>query len=148
MQARGTLPFGLPIEVLSDEKKISLQITGSENLVVNGDKIKLRELFMNLLDNAIRNTPQTGKINISIGRQDNYALVTVSDTGVGIPEEDIPYLFKRYSRVNQSHSRKDGGAGLGLAICKRIVDLHQGRIEVKSILGKGSTFSVFLPLIE
>jgi heavy metal sensor kinase len=136
------------VQVISDEKKINIQLEGPENLVLRGDKMRLRELFLNLLDNAIYYTPPVRKITVSLSKQGNYALVSVRDTGIGIAEDSIPNLFKRFYRIDKSRSQNEGGSGLGLAICKRIVDLHYGKIEVESEVGKGSTFSVYLPLLN
>lgn len=136
------------IRVLCDEKGIDLTLTGLDSLVVNGDGSRLRELFLNLLDNAIRYTPRGGKITISFGQQGEYAYIEVKDTGIGIPEEDMPHLFKRFYRADKARSRSEGGAGLGLAISQRIAELHGGRIEVRSKVREGSTFTVLLPLIS
>jgi signal transduction histidine kinase len=101
---------------------------------------------MNLLDNAIRYTPAPGMVSISSRREGQMAVVAVRDTGLGIPAEDMPFIFERFYRVDKSRSRAQGGTGLGLAICKHIAEAHGGKIEVESEVGAGSTFSVWLPL--
>jgi signal transduction histidine kinase len=101
---------------------------------------------MNLLDNAIRYTPTPGTISVSLRREEQMAVVAITDTGVGIPAEDIPFIFERFYRVDKSRSRAEGGSGLGLAICKHIVEAHGGKVEAESQVGVGSTFSVWLPL--
>jgi len=134
------------IEVLCQEKGLSLQLGQMQDLVVKGDAARLRELFMNLLDNAIRYTPAPGTVSLSLRREGQMAVVAITDTGVGIPAEDIPFIFERFYRVDKSRSRAEGGTGLGLAICKHIAEAHGGKIEVESQVGAGSTFSVWLPL--
>jgi heavy metal sensor kinase len=133
-------------EVLCQEKGLSFQLGQTQDLVVKGDEARLRGLFMNLLDNAIRYTPAPGTISVSIRREGQMAVAAVKDTGIGIPAEDIPFIFERFYRVDKSRSRAEGGTGLGLAICKHIAEAHGGKIEVESQVGAGSTFSVSLPL--
>jgi heavy metal sensor kinase len=134
------------VEVLCQEKGLSFQLGQPQDLVVKGDEARLRELFMNLLDNAIRYTPARGTVSVSLRREDQMAVVAITDTGVGIPAEDIPFIFERFYRVDKSRSRAEGGTGLGLAICRHIAEAHGGKIEVESQVGAGSTFSVWLPL--
>ncbi len=126
--------------------RLSFQLGQTQDLLVKGDEARLRELFMNLLDNAIRYTPAPGTVSISLHREGQMAVVAVKDTGVGIPAEDIPFIFERFYRVDRSRSRAEGGTGLGLAICRHIAEAHGGKIEVESHVGAGSTFSVWLPL--
>jgi len=133
------------IEVLCQEKGLSFQLGHMEDVVIKGDEARLRELFMNLLDNAIRYTPSQGVVSVSLRREGQMAVVAITDTGVGIPAEDIPLIFERFYRVDKSRSRDEGGSGLGLAICRYIAEAHGGRIEVESQVGVGSTFSVWLP---
>jgi heavy metal sensor kinase len=134
------------VEVLCKEKGLSLQLGKTKDLVVNGDEARLRELFMNLLDNAISYTPAPGTVSVSFRREGQMAVVAITDTGIGIPAEDIPFIFERFYRVDKSRSRAEGGSGLGLAICRHIAEAHGGKIEVESQVGAGSTFSVWLPL--
>lgn len=115
-----------------------------DDLVVKGDRYFLEQAFINLLENAVNYTDK-GKIEIRLIRGLDYAEIAFSDTGIGIPPDDLARIFERFYVVDKSRSRKTGGSGLGLAIVKHIVNLHQGKIEVKSELGKGSTFTVFLP---
>jgi signal transduction histidine kinase len=109
-----------------------------------GQPAMLRRLFFNLIDNAIQYTPSQGEIWISLATCKQYTEVKIRDTGVGIPPEDQEKIFDRFYRVDPSRSRTKG-YGLGLAISKSIVELHHGRITVRSALGKGSTFTVTLP---
>jgi heavy metal sensor kinase len=135
-------------ELLCREKGIQFQLGSMGNLVVRGDRTKLKGLFLSLLDNAIRYTPGGGTVSISLTREGEMAVVAFRDTGIGIPPEHIPRIFERFYRVDASRSRAEGGSGLGLAICQYIAKAHNGRIEVESRVGEGSTFSVFLPLSE
>jgi heavy metal sensor kinase len=138
--------LGTDVEVLCQEKGLSFQSGQTQDLVVKGDEARLRELFMNLLDNAIKYTPAPGTVSVSLRREGQMAVVAITDTGVGIPAEDIPFIFERFYRVDKSRSRAEGGTGLGLAICRHIAEAHGGKIEVESQVGAGSTLSVWLPL--
>lgn len=112
-----------------------------------GDQDWLKRMLMNLLQNAMRYTDKGGQVTVNLetsGR--GLARLTVSDTGVGIPEESVPHIFDRFYRVDKSRSRAAGGVGLGLSIVKAIVDAHKGKIEVTSKLEKGTTFAITLPL--
>jgi signal transduction histidine kinase len=110
--------------------------------------MKLRQLFLNILDNAIRYTPSGGAVSSTLVRKNGFALVSISDTGMGIPAEDLPYIFDRFYRVDKARSRAEGGLGLGLAIANSVAKLHGGSIEVESQVGKGSTFHITLPLSD
>jgi len=134
------------VEVLCQEKGLSFQLGQTQDLVVKGDEARLREMFMNLLDNAIRYTSAPGTVSLSLRREGQMAVVAITDTGIGIPAEDIPFIFERFYRVDKSRSRAEGGSGLGLAICQHIAEAHGGKIEVESQVEVGSTFSVWLPL--
>ena len=133
-------------EILCRDKGLEFHSDRMETILVSGDRAKLRELFLNLLDNAIRYSPDGGKISLTLRRAEESAVISIADIGIGISEEDIPYIFERFYRVDKARSRVENGAGLGLAICKYIAEIHGGRIEVISRLGEGSTFSVWLPI--
>jgi signal transduction histidine kinase len=134
------------VEALAMDKGIKFTVDAQENLVVNGDKVKLRQLFINILENAVRYTPSEGNVSISLMRKDSNAFVAISDTGIGIPPEHLPHIFERFYRVDKARSRADGGVGLGLAIAKYIAESHKGNIAVESEVGKGTTFTVSIPL--
>jgi len=112
---------------------------------VLGDGNRLREVIQNLLDNAVQYTPAGGCIRVHAASNDGAVVVAVSDTGTGIPQSDRERIFERFYRVDNARSREVGGTGLGLAIAKHLVEAHNGRIEVVSEIGHGSTFSVRLP---
>jgi heavy metal sensor kinase len=127
-----------------EEKQLIFQKDIAKDIVVEGDVTRLREVFLNLVDNAIRYTPPRGSITISAVKQNSSAAVTIKDTGTGISPEHLPHIFDRFYRVGNSEDYR--GSGLGLAICKCIAEMHQGRIEVESRVGEGSSFTVVLPL--
>jgi signal transduction histidine kinase len=133
------------VQAESTEKEIGIHFEpGEEPTFVWGQPTMLRRLFFNLVDNAIRYTPSRGEIWIFLATGKRYTQVDIRDTGVGIPAEDQEKIFNRFYRVDASRSQTKG-YGLGLAICKSIVELHHGSITVRSALGKGSTFTVILP---
>jgi signal transduction histidine kinase len=109
------------------------------------DAQKIYQVLLNLLDNAIKYSDPGARVDICVLEDPDFVTVRVSDTGVGIPEDDLPNLFDRFYRVNKDRSRATGGSGLGLAISKQIVELHGGRLSVSSEVGVGSTFDVWLP---
>jgi signal transduction histidine kinase len=114
--------------------------------MVQGDPARLKQVVVNLLDNAIKYTPGGGRVRLTVRREQGYALLEVADNGVGIPAEALPHVFKRFFRVDSSRSRGQGGAGLGLAIVKSICSAHGADIEVISTVGAGSTFRLRQPL--
>lgn len=115
---------------------------------VLGDRERIHQVLFNLLDNAVRFTPEGGKVTVSASRVDGRCAVRVTDTGPGIPEEHLPRLFERFYRADTARSRDDGGTGLGLAICRSVVEAHGGRIWAESEVGKGSVFTFELPAVE
>jgi two-component system phosphate regulon sensor histidine kinase PhoR len=116
-----------------------------EPLVVRGSRDELRSAFSNLVSNAIRYTPAGGRIELRWRARDDEAVFEVQDTGIGVAPEHVPRLTERFYRVDKSRSRETGGTGLGLAIVKHVLLRHQGRLEIVSQLGRGSTFSAILP---
>jgi len=138
--------LGTDVGVLCRDKGLDFQLDLKEGLVVSGDPVRLRVMFLNLLDNAIRYTPSGGTISLSLFREDQLAGVAISDSGIGIPPEDLPHVFDRFYRVDKARSRAESGSGLGLAIARHITEIHGGKIEVQSQVGSGSTFRILLPL--
>ncbi|MGE5381586.1 MAG: sensor histidine kinase [Methylocystaceae bacterium] len=123
------------------DKNLRLELISPANLPnVSADEDLIGQVLINLLDNAIKYTPRDGIITIRIKVQDNMVVTRVTDSGVGIPEENQGRLFERFYRVDKARSRELGGTGLGLSIVKHIVDSHGGTVEVQSQVGKGSTF--------
>lgn len=134
------------VQHLADTKGIQLKVDIADNLgVLQGDEGKIQSMVMNLVGNAIKFTPENGRVTISARRAGCELVINVSDTGLGIPKEALPKIFDRFYRVHRP-GKQIKGTGLGLAIVKEIVNMHGGRIEVESELDKGSTFTVFLPL--
>lgn len=148
--------FDSVLETLSkvaEKKKISLNAVVPDELFMEGDEDKLRQIFMNLLSNAINYTHDGGNVKITVvngHKPDGTEMVifTVSDTGMGIPRKDLPRIFERFYRVDKARSRSSGGTGLGLSIVKHLVELHRGTITVESDLGIGSSFILELPLLQ
>ena len=132
------------IRPLAAERGIQIR-TELEPARTTGDDELLSQVITNLLTNAIHYNKERGEILVATKVESNEVILRVSDTGIGISESDLPHLFKRFYRADKSRARADGRSGLGLAICKAIVDAHGGRIEVSSEAGKGATFTVRLP---
>ncbi len=112
---------------------------------IRGDSNRLGEVLQNLLDNAVQYTPAGGRITVRAARPEGQVVISVSDTGIGIPQADQERIFERFYRVDAARSREVGGTGLGLSIARHLVEAHGGRITVESEVGRGSTFSVYLP---
>lgn len=112
---------------------------------MTGNETELVRLFRNLLDNAVRYTPPSGRVTMSARLCDGNVEVTVEDSGTGIAPEHLPHLGERFYRVDTSRTRLDGGTGLGLSICKSIVAAHGGAMTIESVVGAGSTVRVTLP---
>jgi signal transduction histidine kinase len=134
---------------LAETKKLSIEIEGQdESLLVYGSILRLEQAATNLIGNAIKFTPPTGKITIRLHRDGQLACMSVQDMGPGIPAEMRPRLFEKFSRLGQAKTLSQEGHGLGLAIVKSIVDAHKGKIWVESEVGRGSTFVIALPIVE
>jgi signal transduction histidine kinase len=130
-------------------KEISLSIDLPDNLpLVNIDRQRVNQVLHNLLENAVAHTRKGGTITVAAAKQGDWVEISVSDTGEGIPAEDLPNIFERFYRVDRSRARATGGSGLGLTIARRLVEAHGGQITVQSELGKGSRFSFTLPIAE
>jgi len=117
-----------------------------EELSIRGDVYRLSQLLGNLIDNAIKYTPDGGTITLSLFRDGDWARMEVADTGAGIAPEHLPHIFDRFYRVGKARTRARGGSGLGLAIVRGIAEQHGGKVTVTSDSGKGSTFTVWLRL--
>ena len=131
--------------LIADSKKINLLSNVTDDIHILGDKKLLNRLFSNLLDNAIKYTPQGGLVYITVEEIRNGTSIIIEDTGIGISKDHSDKIFDRFFRSDSSRSRETGGAGLGLSIAKNIIELHNGKINVKSTLGVGSAFIVTLP---
>jgi heavy metal sensor kinase len=130
---------------LAEAKGITLQVKAAGHPEVAGDAAQLRQVFYNLLDNAIKYTPAGGKVEARVEATPPGALVTVRDTGIGIPREHLPHVFERFYRADRARSRAEGGTGLGLSIARSIVAAHGGDVVLASAPGEGTTCTVVLP---
>lgn len=133
------------VESLAKRKKITITYIGADSLI-KGSKDRLRELFIILFDNAIKYSSPKSTVNVTNTQSKKYNIVTVSDNGIGIDEKDMPHIFDRFYRADLSRSKANvAGYGLGLSIAKKVVDIHNGKIQVTSKPNKGTTFTVILP---
>jgi heavy metal sensor kinase len=140
--------LGADMDVLAREKGLNFNLGTIENVTVQGDKVKLRQMLLNIISNAIKFTPKGGNISTTLIKQKDKAIVTVTDTGIGIAPDHLPLIFERFYRVDKARSRSEGGSGLGLAIANQIAQAHKGKIEAESEVGKGSTFRLILPIVN
>ena len=136
---------GRDAQLLAGQRRLEIRAWAEDHLPVAGDPVRLRQLLVALLDNAVRYTPDGGRIEIEGRRADGRVEVRVSDTGPGIPPEHLPRVFERFYRVDPSRSRSRGGTGLGLPIARGIAEAHGGSLRAESKQGKGTTFIVSLP---
>jgi two-component system phosphate regulon sensor histidine kinase PhoR len=131
----------------AQDKNITLQVTMEDHLpLMNANKSSMEAMFINLISNAIKYTPSDGKVSIELGKNGQYIQFKVSDTGIGIEDKDIPRIFDKFYRERSERTKNITGTGLGLSIVKGVVDAHYGSIHVESEVGKGTTFSVLLPI--
>ena len=149
-------PQNVQLDQLCQEavKRIA-PIAGKKNIAIEsnlapfsavGDPVKLEQVFFNIVDNAVKYTDQGGTVKVRLRPSGEWALVEISDNGIGIPQKDLPHIFDRFYRVDKARSRDTGGTGLGLSIVDKIVKMHGGRIDVTSREGEGTTFSIYLPI--
>lgn len=157
---RGSLPFEFRMidlasivaptidahTALIESKGIELHAEVEEGITVIADADRLRQAIGNLLSNAARYTPAGGQVKVQLRRQDKEAVLTVSDTGIGIAEEDLAHVFDRFWRADEARASATGGLGVGLAVTKEIVDRHRGSIWARSERGEGATFEIRLPI--
>ena len=144
--ARLTAATADQMSLLAEDKNIQVTCAAAEPVWVEGDQARLKQVVVNLLDNAIKYTLKGGAVALTVNTIDSNAVLEVADNGVGIPPEALPRVFDRFFRVDKARSRELGGAGLGLSIVKSICTAHHGRVEARSTPGQGSRFRVELPL--
>jgi two-component system OmpR family sensor kinase len=133
------------LQVIAGSRKVEFDF--SEGIVGDYEADKIKQVILNLFNNAVQHTdPQTGRISLKLEQSNQNAELSIQDNGPGIPPEHLPHIFDRFYRADSSRTRQYGGAGLGLAISKSIVDAHRGKISVESEIGKGTIFHVSLPL--
>lgn len=131
------------------EKSVEVKVTEVDQVCIMGDVDRLKQLLLNLISNAIKYTPDGGTVDVSLSKKNGWGYLKISDTGMGIPAEDLPYIFDRFYRVDKARARDHSGqgAGLGLAIAKWIAQAHGGNIDVMSKVGEGTTFTIILPIL-
>ncbi|PAK54202.1 two-component system histidine kinase PnpS [Paenibacillus sp. 7541] len=142
------------MRAVAEKKRITLDVDVSEELFLEGDEDKLRQIFVNLISNSVNYTQEGGKVEVTArekpggDNQDDMIEIVVKDSGIGIPKKDLPRIFERFYRVDKARSRGSGGTGLGLSIVKHLVEQHHGRISVDSEVGVGSSFMIELPILQ
>ena len=131
----------------SERKRITLKFNSTEDeIILYLDRDKIEKIITNILSNAFKFTPEGGRIEVTLGKDDKYVNTIISDTGIGIPKEKMLKIFDRFYQVDGSHTREQEGTGIGLSLTKELIDLHKGKIEVESEESKGTTFIISIPL--
>ncbi len=134
------------LALMTEKRRQELKLQISDNCEMNADCAKLTQVVYNILENAVKYTPEGGQIRVRLIRSGRNAILTITDNGPGIPKDDLPHIFDRFYRVDKARSRETGGTGLGLSIVNQLVLMHGGTVSVQSEEGKGSTFTVELPI--
>jgi two-component system, OmpR family, sensor histidine kinase CiaH len=142
---RGLITQATP---LADERGVLLRPDLNGGVRVDADLVRVRQLLLILIDNALSHTPSGGEVSVGVARENGRAHVIVTDTGEGIPTSDLPHIFERFYRADKARTRENGGSGLGLAIAKWIVEAHKGDIAVTSAEGRGTEVAISLPAID
>lgn len=130
---------------IAHKKNIDLSLTSSNKIQIQLDQEKMQQCLLNIIGNAVKYTPDDGRVWVELDENKDHIFIKVNDTGIGIPEKDLPFIFDRFYRVDEARARKTGGTGLGLAISQQIIQLHQGTISVTSELGVGTQVVITLP---
>ena len=137
------------LEPIAEKANVKLSLDAFRPVTAEVDETKLTLALTNIIENAIKyNKPEGGWVRISLNADRKYFFVTIADSGIGIPEDDVDNIFERFYRVDKSHSREIGGTGLGLAIAKSAIAMHHGAVRVSSTYGEGTTFSIRIPLMH
>ena len=134
------------LKMLGRERGVDITVEG-DDIVVLADPEYIRLVVVNLIENAVKHSGEGTTVHVLLETAGDEVRLSITDTGPGIPEEDQPHVFDRFYRVDRARSKKSGGSGLGLAIAREIVTAHDGRVELKSKPGHGSTFSIILPVV-
>ena len=132
----------------AEKKTIALHLDADDALIIKADEVKLKQVFINIIENAINYSYEQSKIEITAFEDNGNAQITVKDYGIGIPQEDLSHVTERFYRVNKARSRADGGSGLGLSIVEQLLKQLQGKIEIESEVEKGTIVKITLPLME
>ncbi|MEJ2427316.1 MAG: heavy metal sensor histidine kinase [Deltaproteobacteria bacterium] len=136
------------MKVVADDRYVSLQTASLEAISIQGDREHLRRLLLNLVDNGIKYTPEGGRVTLSLQSDGEWAAMRISDTGIGLSEDEQERIFTRFYRAVEARSQREGGAGLGLCIALSIAKAHGGQIQVESTPGQGSSFKLLLPKLQ
>jgi signal transduction histidine kinase len=132
----------------ADSKGIQFISSFDEQIIVEGNEEKLKQIFINIIENAIRYSNNDSNISILTKMMKDNAVIEITDRGIGIPAKDLPYITERFYRVNKGRSRADGGSGLGLSIVEQLVKQHNGSLTIQSEVGNGTTVSINIPVME
>ena len=130
------------------KQNITLECSLENEMKTIGDGERLTQVVINLISNALKYNKKDGAVYVNGAVEDKMAVISVRDTGIGIPESDLPRIFERFYRVDKARSRERGGTGLGLAIAKEITEQHGGSMSISSVYGEGTTLTMKLPLFE
>lgn len=136
--------IGMMLSTRMQAKQISFEMDVPDQVIVEGDLSRIKQVFINLLSNAVNYTPVGGKVNVSVKEEQDVVSVGIQDTGIGIDNKELPRIFERFYRVDKARSRDSGGTGLGLSIVKHILEIHHGKVTVDSTVGVGTVFTVTL----
>jgi len=136
------------MRLLASDRGIVVEAQAPPSVIVEGDGLRLRELLTILIDNSLKYSEEGARVDVALAQRNGMAVLQVRDTGRGIPEEALPRIFERFYRADKARSRELGGTGLGLAIAKWIVDMHHGNIGIQSEVGRGTTVTVELPVVN
>ncbi|MBU8908024.1 sensor histidine kinase [Desertibacillus haloalkaliphilus] len=131
-------------QLMFDQNSLTYEIIANDDMELTVDQHRMGQAVINLIENSIRYTVKGGKVTLKLSENDHHTIIEISDTGRGIPRDDLPHIWDRFYRVDKSRSSKSGGSGLGLAIVKQVIELHQGDVKVESVEGKGTTFFIYL----
>ena len=136
--------IGLMLSTRLQAKQITLDIDVPDAAFIEGDLLRIKQVFINLMSNAVNYTPVGGKVAVHVKEEKEFVTVAIQDTGIGIENKELPRIFERFYRVDKARSRDSGGTGLGLSIVKHILEIHHGKVAVESTVGVGTTFTVTL----
>ena len=144
-------PIVASFQPQASARGVNLELRSERPAIVEADRDRIAQIFVNLIDNGLRYTSEGGTVGVTLDVEDGFATIRASDTGIGIPYRDLPYVFERFYVVDRSRTRTErsgSGAGLGLAIVKQIAEAHGGSVDVESRLGRGTTFTVRIPVVS
>lgn len=159
VEAKGLVVYPLPLaetirEVVimmgqrAQQANIKLALSLDDDVIINADEVRMKQILINLIENALRYSDENTEVMIQCYQQDKQAFIKIEDHGIGIPAEDLPYVTERFYRVNKARSRVDGGSGLGLSIVEQLVAAHKGNLKIESEVNKGTIITLKFPNVE